>query len=106
MHLRACHQNKRRANRGHVRRETMKTTIFAAVAALSLGIGSAYAETGGTIPNTFFTQLPGVTAKTPAQNVPAAATTQDGRAVDAYVTQSSRGTWLFAPSQNGDGTNN
>ena len=80
----------------------MKTTIFAAVAALSLGIGSAYAQsTGGTIPNTFFTQLPGVTATTPAQNV---ATTQDGQAVHAYVTQSSRGTWLFAPNQGGEGT--
>jgi hypothetical protein len=80
----------------------MKTTIFAVVAALSLGIGSAYAQsTGGTIPNTFFTQLPGVTAKLPAQNV---VTTQDGRAVDAYVTQSSRGTWLFQANQNGDGT--
>jgi hypothetical protein len=81
----------------------MKTMIFAAVATLSLGVGSAYAQsTGGTIPNTFFTQLPGVTAKTPAQNV---AATPDGQAVHAYVTNSSRGTWLFAPNQNGDGTN-
>ena len=40
----------------------MKTMLLAASAALSLGIGSAYADSsGGTIPNTFFTQLPGVT---------------------------------------------
>jgi hypothetical protein len=31
---------------------------------------------------------------------------KDGQAVHAYATQSSRGTWLFAPNQNGDGTNN
>jgi hypothetical protein len=84
----------------------MKTTILAAAAVLSLGAGSAYADansTGGQVPNTFFTLLPGVIANAPAQNV---ATTQDGQAVQAYATQSSRGTWLFAPNQNGDGTNN
>jgi hypothetical protein len=76
----------------------MKTMLLAAAAALSLGIGSAYADSnssGGTIPNTFFTQLPGVTPTLPAQNVPAAATTTGGP--HAYVTQSGRGTWLFPP---------
>ena len=50
----------------------MKTMLLAAAAALSLGIGSAYADSnssGGTIPNTFFTQLPGVNPTLPAQNV-------------------------------------
>jgi beta-glucosidase-like glycosyl hydrolase len=75
--------------------------ILAAAAALSLGVSSAHADsTGGQVPNTFFTLLPGVIAKAPAQNV---ATAQDGQAVHAYVTQSARGTWLFAPNQNGDG---
>jgi hypothetical protein len=83
----------------------MKTMLLAASAALSLGIGSAYADSnssGGTIANTFFTQLPGVTPTVPAQNVPAAATAQGGP--HAYVTQSGRGTWLFPPNDGG-GTN-
>lgn len=82
----------------------MKTMILAAAAALSLGIGSAFADsTGGTIPNTFFTQLPGVSPTLPAPNVPAAATAQAG--TQAYVTQSGRGTWLFQSGRNGgDGT--
>ena len=59
----------------------MKTMILAGVAVLGLGVGSAYADansTGGQTPNTFFTLLPGVIAKTPVQNV---APTQDGRAI-------------------------
>ena len=57
-------------------------------------IGTAYADSsGGTTPNTFFNQLPGVAEKPPVQNVPAAATTPDG--THAYVTQSSHGTWLY-----------
>ena len=79
----------------------MKTMLLAAAAALSLGIGSAYADSnssGGTIPNTFFTQLPGVSPTLPAQHVPAA-TAQGGP--HAYVTQSGRGTWLFPPHDGG-----
>jgi hypothetical protein len=81
----------------------MKTMILAGVAVLGLGVGSAYADansTGGQTPNTFFTLLPGVIARTPVQNV---APTQDGRAIDAYVTNANRGTWLFQPDQNGGG---
>ena len=66
----------------------MKTMLLAASAALSLGIGSAYADansSGGTIPNTFFTQLPGVNPTPPVQHVPAATTAQGGP--HAYVTQ-------------------
>jgi hypothetical protein len=52
-------QKKLRAKRGQSRREIMKTTLLAAAAALSLGIGSAYASEGGQVANTFFTSLPG-----------------------------------------------
>ena len=65
----------------------MKTMLLAAAAVLSLGVGAAYAEgeggggeDGGTIPNTFFTELPGVDAQQGQQpndvavNAPAAQT--------------------------------
>ena len=83
----------------------MKTMLLAAAAALSLslGIGSAYADSvGGTLPITFFNQLPGAAEKAPAQRVLAPATAQGG--AHAYVTQSSRGTWLYQPHEGG-GTN-
>ncbi len=84
----------------------MKTMYIAVAAALSLGIGSAYAGEGeGPVANTLFTELPGVVAQAPAQNAPAVATAQNGKAVKVYVTQSSRGTWLFPPNQN-SGANN
>jgi hypothetical protein len=80
----------------------MKTMLIAAAAALSLGIGSAYADSeGGQFPITQFTEIPGVLAQAPAQNAPAVATAQNGQAVRAYVTQSSHGTWLFQPYQGG-----
>ena len=83
----------------------MKTMLLAAAAALSLGIGSAYADSeGGQSPITQFTQIPGVLAQAPAQNASAVATAQNGQngqAVRAYVTQSSHGTWLFPPYQGG-----
>jgi len=82
----------------------MKTMIIAAATALSLGIGSAYADSeGGQIANTQFTDTPGFLAHAPVQNAPAVATAQNGLAVRAYVANSSRGTWLFAPNQNGGG---
>ena len=74
----------------------MKTMLLAAAAALSLGIGSAYADSeGGQIANTQFTEIPGFLAQAPAQN---------GQAARAYVTQSSHGTWLYQGSHGGDGT--
>ncbi len=79
----------------------MKTMLLAAAAALSLGIGSAYAGDGeGPHANTLFTSLPGVIAQAPVQNAPAVATAQNGQAIHTYVTQSSRGTWLFPPNSN------
>ena len=85
----------------------MKTMIIAAAAALSLSMGVAYADSeGGQVANTQFTELSGVIAQAPVQNAPAVATAQNGQAVQTYITQSSRGTWLFVPNPNGDGTNN
>ena len=79
----------------------MKTMFLAAAAALSLGIGSAYADSeGGQIANTQFTETPGFLAQAPAQNAPAA-TAQNGQRVQTYVTQSSHGTWLFPPHEGG-----
>ena len=84
----------------------MKTMLLAAAAALSLGIGSAYASDseGGEIANTQFTSIPGFLAQAPAQNTPAVATAQNRQAARAYVTQSSHGTWLYQGSHGGDGT--
>jgi hypothetical protein len=96
--------------------ETMKTMLLAAAAALSLGVGSAYADGGdGTIANTQFTELPGVVAQAQVPNAPAYAQqngqaqtkqaqngqAQNGQTVQTYVTHSSHGTWLFAPDPNG-----
>jgi hypothetical protein len=89
---------------GGTRRKTMKTMFLAAAAALSLGIGSAYADSEGGQNNlTQFTQTPGFLAQAPAQNAPAVAVARNGQAVQAYVTQSSHGTW-FQGSHGGDGT--
>jgi hypothetical protein len=100
-----------------VRRETMKTMFLAAAAALSLGVGSAYADGGdGTIANTQFTELPGVVAQAEVPNAPTYAQNgrqnrqaqtqqaQSGQAAQGYgvySTQSGRGTWLLAPDPNG-----
>ena len=47
----------------------MKTILLAAAAMLCIGVGVAYAEAGddegGTIANTFFTELPGVVDTAP-----------------------------------------
>jgi hypothetical protein len=78
-----------------MRRKTMKTMFLAAAAALSVGLGSAYAgEIEGIQPNTYFQQLPGVIAQAQVQ-APPVATAQNGQAVHVYVSQSDHGTWLF-----------
>ena len=81
----------------------MKIMLRAALAAVSIAsIGSAYADSeGGQNANTQFTQTPGFLAQAPAQNAPAVAVARNGQAVQAYVTQSSHGTWLFPPHQGG-----
>ena len=89
----------------------MKTMLLAAAAALSLGVGSAYANEGGPEANTFFTELPGVVAQADVPNAPTYAQrgqvqtqqAQNGQATHGYgvySTQSSRGTWLFPPTGN------
>jgi hypothetical protein len=80
---------------------------ISAIAAVSLAsTGSADADGGSIIPNTFFTQLPGVATTVPAQNASAIGMAQkNGQATGAYVTQSNRGTWLFPPNQTGGGAN-
>jgi hypothetical protein len=87
---------------GAMRRETMKIVLRAAIAAVSIAsIGSAIAGEGeGTVANTQFTEVPGVVAQTTVQNAPSIATAQNGQGVQAYVTQSNRGTWLYAPNPN------
>ena len=97
----------------------MKTMLLAAAAALSLGVGSAYADGGdGTIANTQFTELPGVVAQAQVPNAPVYAQNgqqnrqvqtqqaQNGQAAHGYgiySTQSSHGTWLFPPNANQGG---
>jgi len=79
----------------------MKTMLLAATAALSFGISAAYADGGdGPIANTQFTELPRAIAHAPVQNAQAVATARNGQAIGTYVTNSSHGTWLFAPNQN------
>jgi hypothetical protein len=96
----------------------MKTMLLAAAAALSLGVGSAYADGGDTpAANTFFTELPGVVAQAQVPNAPVYAQNgQQNRQVQTqaqndqaahgygiYSTQSSHGTWLFPPNANQGG---
>ena len=83
----------------------MKTMIVAAASLLSISIGSAYAGEGqGTIPNTFFTELPGVVAQAPVQRAPHAATaSQNAAPTHMYVSHSATGTWLFPPNPNQGG---
>jgi hypothetical protein len=83
----------------------MKTMLLAAAAALSLGLGSAYAgEIEGIQPYTYFQQLPGVIAQAPVQTR-SVATAQNGQAVHAYVAQSNRGTWVFQGAGSHEGAN-
>jgi hypothetical protein len=87
----------------------MKTMLLAAAAALSLGIGSAYAgdgegpAVGYVYPGSIFA---GSVYAGAVQNAPPAATAQNGRATHIYGTHSqSQGVWLFPPNQNGGGSN-
>jgi hypothetical protein len=80
----------------------MKTMLLAAATALSLGVGSAYADSeGGTIPNSWFTQLPGVAPSLPVQQVPSAvAANQNGAATRTFVTGHSKAISLFGQDGN------
>jgi hypothetical protein len=80
----------------------MKTMILATAAVFGIGIGSAYADSeGGTVPNNWFTQLPGVTPTLPVQQVPSAVAVNQNRApTAAFVTGHSSTTSLFPPNAN------
>ena len=95
------------------RREIMKTMLLAAVAALSLGIGSAYAgdgagPAGGYVYPGYI--VPGSIyggAQVPVQNTPRIAAAQNGQATHIYGTHSqSQGIWLFPPNEVGGGGSN
>ena len=82
----------------------MKTTLLAAAAALSLGVGSAYAndsqgQAGGYAhPDYVFPAAVSGGVQAPAQ------AERNGQAVHTFVTRSAnQGTWLFAPAQGGNG---
>jgi hypothetical protein len=74
----------------------MKTMLLAAAAALSLGVGSAYAAENG--PQADGYVYPDY--QFPTHRTPPAAAAQNGKGIGAYVTNSSHGTWLFPPDQN------
>ena len=87
----------------------MRPMLLAAVAALSLGIGSAYAGDGAgpaggyVYPGSIFA---GSVYAGAVQNAPSAATAQNGRATPIYGTHSqNQGVWLFPPNQVGGGNN-
>jgi hypothetical protein len=85
----------------------MKTMMLAAAAVFSLGVGAAYADGGdGPTADTLFTELPGVVAQAPVHAPSAVAANQSGAQIHTYVTQHSKGTWLFAPDMVGGGGNN
>jgi hypothetical protein len=86
----------------------MKTMLLAAAAALSLGVGSAYAadsEGASDQAITRFTEIPGVMAQAPAQNAPSVATAQSGQVVHTFVT-SSRSGYQFPGGGAHEGGNN
>jgi hypothetical protein len=67
----------------------MRTLMLAAVAALSLSAGVAYANEGGVVADTPFTELPGVVTQAPIQNAPAATAQHEQTA--------NHSPWLFPP---------
>ena len=86
----------------------MRSMLFVGGVMMTLSaFGVAYAGEGeGVVPNTRFTELPGVVAELPAQenshasmvaNAPSTPSTQ------SFVTRSRQGTWLFPPNETGGG---
>ena len=83
----------------------MKTMLLAAVTLLGISATAASASEGATKPNSWFTELPGVVAQAPVQQMPAAIAQNQNAPTAAFVT-SGRGTVsLFAPNGN-EGANN
>ena len=80
----------------------MKTMFLAAAAALSLGVGSAFAAESGQAGGYVYPDYQFPTT----QQAPRAVTAQNGQWVHLYATNSSNhGTWLFAPNPNQGGNN-
>lgn len=79
----------------------MKIMIRAAMVALSLaGIGTAYAGDGGDpVPNTQFTEIPGVLAQVQVQSNQAVAAAQNHSGTATYVTQQHT-SWVFPRNLN------
>jgi hypothetical protein len=77
----------------------MKTMLLAAAAALSLGVGSAYAKDSGGQSGGYV--YPDYQFST--QSAPSVATAPSGQAIQTHVASSNRGTWLFPPDQDGNG---
>ena len=80
----------------------MKTTLLrAALFALSIGsIPPAFAGEGGPTDNPSQAFVALAQVNTAPSGI--AATAQSGQAVQAFVTQSNHGTWLYRPAQNGN----
>jgi len=80
----------------------MKTTLLAAAAVLSLGIGSAFAQS---TPSTSGYVYPDFWGNQAAQTVPQqghVVTQSNGDPISTYATHSEQnGTWLFPPNPNG-----
>jgi hypothetical protein len=83
----------------------MKTMLFAVGAMMSLSaFGVAYAGEGeGVGPNSQFTQVAGVVAQAPAQNVRPVAMAGTAASPQYFFARSHRGTWLFPADANGGG---
>jgi hypothetical protein len=92
-----------RRNKTTMKTRFTSTALLAAVASLGLSIAPAFADGGqGTVPNTYFTELPGVVAK-PATGGAATVQQQAGPSIGTYATNHSTGTWLFPPNPNQGG---
>ena len=80
----------------------MKTTLLAAAAVLSLGIGSAFAQSTPSASGYVYPDFWGTPA---AQKVPQqghAVTQSNGDLISTYATQTeNNGTWLFPPNPYG-----
>ena len=83
----------------------MKAMLFAVGAVMSLSVfGVAYAGEGeGVGPNSQFTQVAGVVAQAPAQNVRPVAMAGTTGSPQYFFARSHRGTWLFPADQTGGG---
>jgi hypothetical protein len=84
----------------------MKTLFLATAAALSLGIGAAYAQESGAQSRGYVYPgyVPAGSIYAGVHTAPPVTTSQNGQAIHAYVAHSrSQGTWLFPTDLIGGG---